>query len=102
MKNLTKQTLFTTALLGTIATNSFAGINAYSFDETTKDAPLHKEFKNGDFNPYWFQEKTTQTYAYEASSSEIVYHREFKDGDFNPYWFQEEENIMITKVMLPK
>ncbi len=102
MKKLTKQALFTTALLGTIATNSFAEINAYSFDETTNGATLHKEFKKGDFNPYWFQEQPTQSYAYEASSSNTVYHREFKEGDFNPYWFQEDENIKITKVILPQ
>ncbi len=94
MKYIVNRTLLVVALLG-VTTYSQANINAYSFDETTKDAPLHSEFKKGDFNPYWFQEKEdakiVQSYAYEASIDAPL-HSEFKKGDFNPYWFQEKKS----------
>jgi len=101
MKNITKNTLLAVTLLG-ITTYAQANINAYSFDETTKDAPLHQEFKKGDFNPYWFQEKEDSNYAYEVSSNHIEFHREFKKGDFNPYWFQEDTNIKIVQNNISK
>ena len=88
MKKLKKQIFIVAMLLGsTIALN--ATINSYSFDESTKDVQLHKEFKEGDLNPYWFQEyaQTIRSYAYEASDSAVFY-KEFKKGDFNPYWFE--------------
>ncbi len=57
MKNLTKKTILATALLTTIATNSLAQVYAY---EAPADAQYNKEFKKGDFNPYWFQEEGAQ------------------------------------------
>ncbi len=91
MKQITKQTLFSVALLGSVVTTSFAGVNAYSFDEATKDAKLYVEYKKGDFNPYWFQEvqdTDVKSYAYEAVSKDAPLYREYKEGDFNPYGFQ--------------
>ena len=87
MKNLTKNALLAAVLLGSVATHSLASTYAY---EASKDTPVHKEFKDGDFNPYWFQEKANvaQVYAYEAAHDAPVY-KEFKEGDFNPYWFQD-------------
>ncbi len=92
MKNLTKKTLLTAALLTAISTHSLATTYAY---EASADAVYNKEFKEGDFNPYWFQEEEAQnkTYAYEASA-DAVYNKEFKEGDFNPYWFQEETQVI--------
>ncbi len=97
MKNLTKKAILTTALTAGIATSAQAEVNAYYFDESTKGATLHSEFKKGDFNPYWFQEKEVSVYAYEANSKDIQFHREFKEGDFNPYWFQEDGEQMIAQ-----
>ncbi len=95
MKNITKKTLLSVALLGSVVTASFAGasVNAYSFEEATKDAKLYVEFKKGDFNPYWFQEvevksSDVKSYAYEAVSKDTPLYREYKEGDFNPYGFQ--------------
>lgn len=92
MKKYTKQTLLAVALLGSIATNSFANTQAYAYEGQTKDVTLYKEFKAGDFNPYWFEDKevksSVQTYAYEAASKDTPLYREFKEGDFNPYGFE--------------
>ncbi len=102
MKNSTKNALLAVTLFG-MATYAQANINAYSFDESTKNAPLHKEFKDGDFNPYGFQDNASDNYAYEVSSNHIHFHREFKDGDFNPYWFQEESsNTKIAQNLISK
>ncbi len=97
MRKLTKKAVLATALLTGITTHSLAEVNAYYFDESTKGATLHSEFKKGDFNPYWFQEKEVSVYAYETNSRDIQFHREFKKGDFNPYWFQEDGEQMIAQ-----
>ena len=45
------------ALLGSVATNLVANTQAYAYEGQTKDVKLLSEFKDGDFNPYWFEEK---------------------------------------------
>jgi hypothetical protein len=91
MKRYTKQALLAVALLGSIATNSVANTQAYAYESQTKDAKLTYEFKKGDFNPYWFEEKVSdvKSYAYEASTENTPVYREFKKGDFNPYGFED-------------
>ena len=65
-------------------------IHAYYFDDSIKDVELYREFKEGDFNPYWFEEEDSKStnFAYEVSSNDTPLYREFKKGDFNPYWFE--------------
>ncbi len=96
MKNLTKKTLLATALLTAVSTHSLA-TTTYAY-EAPADAEFNKEFKEGDFNPYWFQEDDVQnkTYAYEASA-DAEFNKEFKEGDFNPYWFQEDDVQVLTQ-----
>ena len=62
----------------------FAGDYAY---EASKGTPLYKEFKKGDFNPYWFEQRSA--YAYDRVSANTPLYKEFKEGDFNPYWFEK-------------
>ncbi|MFT7824359.1 MAG: hypothetical protein ABXS92_06300, partial [Sulfurimonas sp.] len=88
MKNFTKNALLITTLLGLNASFASADINAYAFDKTTEGAVLHSEYKEGDFNPYWFEESATAAYAYDAPENTPL-HRAYAEGDFNPYWFEE-------------
>ncbi len=90
MKSLTKKAFLAVLSLGVAITYLTANTDAYNFEE---GAQLRYEFKEGDFNPYWFQEQedvtVTQGYAYEINSDDAEVYREFKEGDFNPYWFQD-------------
>ena len=88
MKNFTRNTLMIVTLLGLNASYATAGINAYAFDKTTKGAVQYSKFKEGDFNPYWFEETALEAYAYDVLEGTPL-HREFVQGDFNPYWFEE-------------
>ena len=92
MKNLTKKSLLVAALIGMSATYSVAGLNAYAFDETTKNAELHSEFNEGDLNPYWFEEQkeavSAQKFAYERDSKDAPLLQQYSEGDLNPYWFE--------------
>jgi len=83
MKKLTMSLVLAT-ILGFTTSSLFAGDYAY---EASKGTPLYKEFKKGDFNPYWFEQRSA--YAYDRVSADTPLYKEFKEGDFNPYWFEE-------------
>ncbi len=73
-------------------------VSEYAYESTSDNPQFYREFKDGDFNPYWFQYESVKSYAYESTSDNPQFYREFKDGDFNPYWFQEqEESFKLTK-----
>lgn len=88
MKKGRNTLLIATTLCTMMATQTFANINAYMFDETTKDATLHKVFVPGNLDPYWFQ-TSAESFAYQVTSIDTPLHREYRQGDFNPYWFED-------------
>lgn len=88
MKNLVIKTA-AIAILG--ATFANAAINAYEFQVSSNEASINQEYKNGDFNPFWFEapkEPKVNAYSFDATSKDAQLYSSYKDGSFNPFWFQ--------------